>query len=494
MTSIPASQLVNVVPSVLGAGGNPLSLNGVFLTDDTSIPLGTVASFATLADVQAWFGASSLEAQLAAVYFGGFSNATLVPGLIYFAQYNTAAASGYVRGGALTGVTLSAIQALTGVLTLSIDGGSETTGSIDLSGATSFSNAAAIIQTALNTEVPGTTCSYDSQRNAFKITSPTTGASSAIGFPTANALSSGLKLTAAAGAVASAGAAIAVPATFMAALVLVTQNWATFLTTFEPVTATKVLFADWVTQQNDRYAYVAWDTDTGPIAGVDPDSFGALTADYDGVIPVWGTSDKAAFVSGYVAALNFGETNGRATLAFRGQAGLTADVTNATVANNLKANGYNFYASYATANDQFVNMQPGQISGEWDWVDTFVNQIYLNNQLQLAFMTLLTQVKSVPYNQQGFNMLRQAALDPINEALNFGSIRTGVALSASQAVQVNTAAGASISNTLQTQGWFLKVADPGAVVRGQRGSPAMTLWYMDGGSVQSINLASISVE
>jgi hypothetical protein len=164
--SIPASTLVNVTPSVLGPGGNLLALNGVFFTQDASIPVGTVQGFANLAAVQAWFGVSSPEAALAAVYFQGFTGANFLPAQLYFMQYNIAAVSGYVRSGSFAGVSLTALQAFSGVLTTITDGVSSTSLTINLASATSFSNAAALIQTGIQGGTPSSaaTVTYDAQR------------------------------------------------------------------------------------------------------------------------------------------------------------------------------------------------------------------------------------------------------------------------------------------------------------------------------------------
>lgn len=493
MTSIPASQLVSAQGGVLGAGGNRLSLNAIFLTEDTSVPVNEVWAFSTLEDVQAWFGASSVEALLAAVYFSGFENATVAPTTLFFAQYNQAAAAGWLRGGTLAGMTLSQLQALSGTLALTIDGVSETTGAINLSSATSFSNAAGLIQTALAAQAAGTTCVYDSQRRAFKITSPTTGADSAVSFAAVGALATGLRLTDAAGAVESVGAVAAVPADFMANVRNQTQNWASFMTVFEPDLAVKLAFADWVTTSDNRYVYVAWDTDEDALAQNATGTFGVLTATHNGVCPVWGTADKAAFICGTTASINFEETNGRITFAYKGQAGLSADVTNATAANNLIANGYNFYGAYATASENFTFLQPGQVSGAWQWLDEYVNQIKLNSDLQVAQMQLMASAKSIPYNQTGYSMIRATALDPITSAKTFGTIRAGVTLSNSQAAQVNTQAGVKISDILQNEGWYLLVRDASPSVRAQRGSPPITLWYTSGQSVHKINMSSIDI-
>lgn len=591
MKSIPASQLVSVIPSVLGAGGNPLSLNAVFLTEDTSIPIDTAQAFTTLQAVQNWFGATSPEAKLAGIYFSGFTGATTLPGTLYFFQYNAAAVAAYLRGGSLANTALATIKALSGTLTIVVDGVAVTSAAIDLSSATSFSNAATLLQTGLQTtgnvwsgtltttnasavvtinsttggelhvgdvlvgtDIPGgatilsfgtytvlagtgtvnisspatgasgpgagsvtilPTVTYDAQRAAFVVTSPTTGATSSVAYPTTSSLATGLLLTQTAGAVQSIGAAAATPAGAMNALVAATQNWATFMTTFDPDGGTlpptnKLAFANWVSTQtpagSERFAYIAWDTDAGPAASnADASSFGALVtaAAYNGTAIVWEdptltgqqAGSKAAFICGCAASTDFTATNGRIDYAYRGQAGLIADVTDATTAANLEANGYNFYGAYATANQAFTFLQPGSMPGSWKWIDPYINQIWLNAAFQLAMMELLANTKSVPYNNAGYGLIRAALLDPINAALNAGVIRAGVALSAAQIQEINTAAGNNTAaQAVQNIGWYLKITDPGSVVRGQRGSPNMTFWYTDGGSIQKLNLASIDIE
>lgn len=574
-SSIPASQLVLVTPSVLSAGSEALALNSVFVTGNTAIPIDSVASFATLDSVKAFFGATSDEASMAANYFSGFTGATILPSKLYFTRFNDAAVAAYLRSASLSSMTLAQLQALSGTLIVTIDGEVVTSPSINLSSATSFTNAAALITTGIQTVggiftgtgdlatttltidvvtsgavhvgdsvlVDGATsvtivsqtsgapggagiyvvtnpavgsgtnvsltvtssaaATYDSQRHAFVITSPTTGVDSTIGYASGT-LAAGISLTSATGAVLSQGADTATATRVMDAVTAVTQNWALFTTVWEPDLAGKIDFADWVNASNQRYGYVAWDTDVTPTLSEDASgSFGRLTENYEGVIPVWGMGDAegnapadiAAFICGTAAAINFNEQQGRITFAYKSQSGLAADVTDATVAQNLISNGYNFYGDYATANDQFQFLQTGQMSGTWKWIDSYVNQIKLNSDLQLAFMDLLTSVKSVPYNQRGYNLLRAAAADPINAGLNFGSIQPGVELSASQIAQIDSAAGQSgVGRTVSQIGYYLQVTPAVASIRVDRGSPPMTLWYADGGSIQKVVLASINVQ
>lgn len=491
MPSIPASQLVSVQPGVVGTGGSPLSLNAVILTQDTSIPIGTVQPFPTALSVSNWFGAGSPEAQIANVYFLGFDNSNIKPGAIYFAQYPVASVSAYLRGGSLASVTLTQLKTFSGVLSLTVDGTLKTSTTINLSSATSFSNAATLIAAGFT---GGPTVTYDSLRQAFVLTSTTTGVSSTITVASGS-LAANLMLTTATGAVTSQGAIASVQATFMNAVTQITQNWATFMTVWEPVLADKLAFAVWVNAQNDRYTYVCWDSDVTAIQSGNTTSFGPLciAAAYDGVVPVYPSAQKAAFICGMAASIDFTQLNGRITFAYKGQSGLIADVTDPTAAANLIANGYNFYGAYATANQAFTFLQPGSMPGKWAWIDAYINQIYLNSQFQLALMTLMSSSKSLPYNTLGYGLIAAACQDPINQGLNFGSIRSGIPLSAQQAASVNMAAGVPIDQSLTNQGYYLQVLPATAQVRGLRQSPPCTFWYTDGGSIQRINLASIDV-
>jgi hypothetical protein len=339
-------------------------------------------------------------------------------------------------------------------------------------------------------------CTYDSVSSAFVITGGTPGTVGTITYAS-SALSTSLKLTAATGATLSQGAPEGVPSTNLDALIATTQNWASFTTAFEPSITDKLLFAAWTNAQDDRFVYVLWDTDALAITNSALCAGRQIAAaGYAGTAPVYSPTDQylGALVMGFIASLDFARANARATLAFRSQAGMTASVTSSTVAEQLIANGYNFYGAYATANDEFVFLYPGSVSGDFLWLDSYVNQIWLNNSLQLALMTLLTGTPSIPYNAEGYALIEAAALDPINAALLFGAIRPGVTLSAQQAATINNVAGFDAAPIVSARGWYFLVQDASPSVRAARESPPCTLWYADGQSVQKITLASLQVQ
>ena len=492
MPSIPLSQLINVTPGVISAGGQASALVGLVLTNNTRAPIGATPTFPTAAAVGAYFGLTSVEYTFASGYFAGADNSTAKPGALKFAQYPNVAVSAYLRGLNVSGLSLAQVQALAGTITLSVDGTARTSSAINLASAPSLSSAATLIATALGA---GVTVAYDSQSGAFVITSTSTGTASAITFATdaTGNVASGLGLRATDGGVTSQGAIAATPAAFMTG---VTSSYATFATLFKPSTATMLLFAAWNSQQNNDFIYVGWDNDSSPTASNNATaSFGAQVkaANYSGTLPIYDTKAglNAAFVMGTLASIDFDEEDGRTSLAYLSQAGLAADVFDPTIAANLVANGYNYIGDFG---DQANLLQPGSISGPFLWADSYANQIWLTAGMQLASLNLFRAEKNVPYNAAGYAKVEAAQAGPITAAVNFGAIRPGVDLSQTEINELNNAAGKDISATMYQQGWYFAVTPATPGVRIARGSPGCTLFYTDGQSINVLNIAAIEVQ
>ncbi len=493
VASIPASAIVNILPGVISAGGTGLDMIGLILTTSTRAPSGSILRFSDQTSVAAYFGGSSAEASAATTYFNGYIGSFTKPAFVLFASYAAAARSGFLRGGAL-GLTLTELQAFTGTLTINFGSTPLTSATITLAAASSFSNAAALIQAGFT--APGFTVTYDSVADAFLFTSTATGAGATIVYATGT-LATSLNLTQATAATLSQGVIASVPGTAMDAIIAATQDFVAFTTLYAASDDDIVAFATWNGAQQDRFLYVAWTANSAATTNSDTTSPAVRARDLSlsGTEFVYSpTADKAIFELGYIASIDFNRANGRAVAAFRSGSGLLADVTNRTIADNLLTNGYSFYGSYATANDQFTWIYNGQVSGPFAWVDSYINQIWLNNRFQLSLMTLLASVGQIPYNDDGYELLAAGITTDILAAVNFGAIRAGVVLSESQKAQINGIAGTDISDVMFTRGWFLSILDPGPSVRAARGSPVSTFFYTDGQSVQKITLSSLQVQ
>ena len=648
MSTIPVSQIVQVLPNVITAGGTALVLNGVMLTKSIRVPTAAFISFTSAISVGAFFGLASVEYAQAQIYFNGYVLSTQLPGSLLVTRYTETSVAAWLKSGQIATLTLPQLQAISGSLTFTMDNYPRTA-TINLSAATSYTAAGAIIQAALNTADPvaavvtgsiaagsatfnasiaddimtvnsvasgtiyagtvlvgtgvvtgtqvaiqltgtaggvgtysvskdhnlpnattitasygmvtvtavtsgtvsvgqtvtGTNVSagsivtalgtgtglvgtyivqytqtvasatltttatplavtYDSTSGSYYFTSGVTGAAASIAAYATGAIAAPLLLTAATGATLSQGADGATPGAFMAAFTLITQNWASFWTVFDPDdgagNTNKLAFSKWTSAQNNRYAYLCWDSDPSPtLTTPATTSLGYLIStnanNYAGTHLIYDPNNTgvAAFVAGSIASVNFGATNGRITFAFRIQNGLAATVNNAQVAANLLFNGYNFIGAYATANQGFVFYYNGSISGPFQWLDSFINQIYMNSQFQLALIQLLVTVNSIPYNTQGYALVQAACGSVIAQMLNFGAIRAGVPLSSLQVANVNTLAGFRIDDVIFAQGWFFLVQAATPQVRQARGTPTCYFFYLDGQSIQQLTLNSIEL-
>jgi hypothetical protein len=514
MASIPASAIVNVVPGVLTAGASAVSLNGLLVTGTATglrVPVGAVQTFTSAASVSAYFGPTSQEATFASIYFAGSTNSYIKPGALLVAPYPLAAVPAWLRGGSLSAVTLTTLKTYAGTITVTVNGSPITSSAITLTAATSFSNAATIIQAAFTS--PPFTVSWDSVSSAFVFTTTLTGASATFSATVTGTSSASLLLTAATGSVVSQGAAAATPAAFMSSIAALSGAWDTFTTiglvsgqtTWDPDNGAepptnKLLFANWNAAQGNEFLYVATDTDAQPTTSANATgSFGNIlnVAQTSGTMPLYDPNSigLAAFAMGAIASIDFAGTNTRVTLAFQNSAaGLAPVVTSQSVGANLDANGYNYYGTWATTNDQFTFLYPGSVTGAFAWADAYVNAIWLNNSFQNDLMVLLTSAGSIPYNAAGYAMISASLMSTIQQALTFGAIRAGVTLSSTQVAEVNSLAGKAIDGILSTRGWYLLIQDATPSVRVARGTPPMTFWYTDGGAIQSINLASIDVQ
>lgn len=491
--SIPASEIVNILPGVIGAGGTGLDLSGLILTDSVRVAMGSVLRFSTALAVSDYFGATSPEAAQAAIYFRSYRNSLAVPAALLFAPYASLSRTAWLRGGAL-GMTLAQLKALNGVLTVTFNGTALTSGTINLTSATSFSNAASLIQAGFAS--PGFNVTYDSVADAFQFTSIVTGATATV-VPATGSLSTPLKLTTAAGAVTSQGAAASLPGGVMDVVYDTTQNFASFTTLFKPTDAQFLDFARWNNGKENRFLYVGWTDSAAAVTNNDTSSPGYLVRaeNLSGTSPIWSpVPDKATARMSYVASLDFNRTNGRTVAAFRSFSGMLADVTSQLIAANLTANGYDYYGTFATANEEFTWFYNGQVTGDFVWVDSYVNQIWMNSQFQLSWMVLLGSAGQIPYNDEGYELLRAGILTDIETAISYGAIRSGVSLSEAQRALIVALVGRDVSDAIYSTGWFLSIQDPGAAVRAARGSPIITFIYTDGGSVQKINLSSLMVQ
>lgn len=499
--SISASFIVKVNPRVITGGSDNLEFNGLFLADENTISADTlVLTFTSVAQVGAYFGLDSEIYAQSQRYFEGYLNRFSSPRAMLVARRISAPVHGWLRGASLNS-NLAQLKTITdGSMIITIDSEVITISDIDLSGATSLSNAGEIIQAALEAESTGVTVTYSSVFNAFTVTSGTNGPESHVAYaeagPSGTDLAAVLGLDEASNGTLSSGSYGLSAQEQMAEVVARSENWVSF-TTIDEIGAEEALeFAAWASV-NYGYLYVPHTTNTNAISQDSSDDLASLirAGNLAHTWPIYGTVDYASFAMGAIACISWQRTNGTITLAFKRQAGLAAYVVKESDAAILESKGFSYVGDFATRNAQFVFLYNSELPGDaFRWVDSYINSVWLSNRLQVSVMDGLSASGRTPYNERGYTMIRAWMNDPIQEGLNNAAIEPGIALSEGQKSQLTNEAGtADILDALDSQGYFIQIIDPGASVRAQRETPIVNLWYTYGGAIQRIEIASTAV-
>lgn len=491
---ISASQIVQVNPRILASGASNLEFNGLLLTKNSVIPTGQVLNFADLTGVGEYFGLDSEEYSLATVYFLGYDNSFIKPKKLLFAKAIPASIQAFMRGGAVT--DLASLQAIeSGNLDITLDGVNENIEEIDLSSATSFSEVASIIQTALraaNTEKEAytlATVTYSSTFKAFTITNGSLGSESTTAFPSGT-VANALNLTEDLGAVLSQGSDALSYVSQMTAITNVDQNWVNFTTTWTCTEEDVLGYADWANSQGVDYLFIYGDSSPTLLQANSEATiaYAIKEANLSAVAGCYGNQEYPVFIMAIGASIDWTRVNSVITTAFKSQSGLPANDLTSTDALNLISQGMNFVGDYATRNDNFIFNYPGQMFGDYAWIDAYWGAVWLKNQVQAACMFGFNATGRAPYTERGYTLVRSWIQDPINSALNNGVIDVGLTLSETQIATINNEAGLDIATEVANTGYFLLVADPGASARVNRESPTIGLWYTYGGAINALNI------
>ncbi|MEP8891716.1 DUF3383 domain-containing protein [Enterobacter roggenkampii] len=495
MSTIPLSVDFNITPNVVTPAGSAVDANGLMLTDNELVPVGSVVSYFSAADVSALMGSTSKEFLAAQQYFNGYENSSVIPGELLMYRVITADVAGYLLSGNLKGVALATLKAIpAGTITLTVDGVSTTSSSIDLSTATSFSDIASKLQTGIGASKVAV--EWLPIANRFIIRSVTTGADSQVSYASPGALATGLLLTQTTAATVSPGSDAVTMTDMMNNIINTNQNWIPFETLVDLNEQQNSELSAWANSQKSRFVFVYHETSAEATIPNNANCFYqkvVVANGYEGTFPVYGSYLYGAMALAYSGSIDFARTNGRVSFKFRGFSGLAPNVSDLATAQALKSNGYNFYGSYSLNKTMAQYASDGAISGKFVWLDSFINQVWINANLVGAYANLFTNNQSYPFNQNGYGAIQAATIDVANQAINFGAIQKGVVLDQAQIRIVNNTVGKDISATLYSEGWYLFIPTQTGSARLERELQGAIFYYVDGQLIQSINMSSTAI-
>ncbi|MCL1496258.1 hypothetical protein CO583_01875 [Parasaccharibacter sp. TMW2.1882] len=507
--SIPLSYLVSVSPSVIQTGAGQNTLYGLMLSRSSSVPFGRVLTFTNADDVGSLLGKDTLEYQQAVVYFSAYSGASTRPSamnMAYLPSDEKTPIQAALWGGSLAGKTLDALKEVRGALTLNVNGKSGTA-QIDLSQATSFSQAASEIQAALWPSGNGGTVTWNIGLDAFVITAPAQASESdgtaqdstitTASGPVADALA----LSGSKGGITTPSCLSPTAGNVMDILRAANPTWASFFCAFDPQ-AQYLELAKWANGQNSTVMAALHDT---ALTGMTANALSqantlydqAVNAGYNGVFGLNGDPLAAAFASCIYAAVDFTQANGFLPFAGRTSSSLAATVSDRATAAALDAKGISYIGNFAGPVDtDLTQLQSGGVSGPFAWADAYMGQIWFNRRMQHLLALMLRLPRAIPYTRKGDTIIAATLQPAVNDALSFGLISQGVNLSEDEALTISTVYGQNTLTALQNNGYAISVAMENAdpATRGKRQAVTATVIYTQGGSVQRINLNSIEVQ
>ena len=132
-----------------GTYSSPYALNRLFLVGGNITPTNTVLSFNSATAVANYYGAASKEASLAKEFFAGYAGTSAT---MLFTRYGNERRP-HLLGANISNLTLKQLQSISGSLAITFQE-HKYSGSINLSGVKSFSDAADKITRALNHNLP----------------------------------------------------------------------------------------------------------------------------------------------------------------------------------------------------------------------------------------------------------------------------------------------------------------------------------------------------
>lgn len=496
--SINIDQIFPVVSNVVGLSSTDASLAGLFLTENVLVPNSDdyrVMQFNDLATVGLWFGTTSDEYTAATNYFNAFNGASKLPKFILFGRFITAAISPYLQSGVITS-TLAEFQAVTsGSITFTVDGTAYPIVNIDLSTATSLSAVGAIMLAAIQGAIPGITSAtfnYNAVTRKFTFDTAETGIVHTIDFTSDTPLAAMLEMREQDGGYLSQGADAQSPADNMTALTAVTRDWASFTRIFDTSGDTTyeidLALCSWTNSQNDSYKYVPWLTETNLTILNNTSNFASVLATYayENIIPVYNTLQLAAFTVSFAASTDFRSNNGSISYAFKSQSGLAPTVTNDTVSQALLQKGVSFYGDYKSTATDYRFFQDGSITGEFGYAENFDNNYWLKDQLQNTYATLFNGTNKISDSNEGYIMIQTAVKTMMQKAIFNGVVKLNVTIDDATALILKQQAGIPIASLITQAGYYYQIIPNTAADRASKSPVKTRLWYINGGSIRSI--------
>lgn len=434
--AISFSRYVDITSGVGGgAGVRQRDLIGRLFSTNQLIPTKSLIEFDNADDVGTYFGTTSEEYKRAAFYFGWISKNITKARKIAFARWSDTATKPQLFG-KVGDYSLNAFQAVTaGNITITMGAETNPVGPISFSTATSLSDVASILQSAIRAESGdqfiSATVTYDAVRKSFNLEGSQDGvAPIAIEAGATNDIAALLGWLD--GAILSDGVAAETVTDALIESTDASNNYGSFLflPTLTDVQVEEV--AAWNNTQNVLFMYCV------PVSAAKSSSYYNMLKGYQGIavtLDVGPADEYPEMVPMIVlAATDYSRRNSTQNYMFQ-QFNLTPSVTKTADSNIYDPLRVNYYGRTQTAG-QFIDFyQRGVLMGlatNPTDMNTYANEQWLKDAAGAAIMELLLSLAKVSANTEGRSQLLATIQSVIQRALFNGTISVGKPLGNTQ--------------------------------------------------------------
>lgn len=445
--TIDQRRYVDIASGVIGATAVPMQkLDWRVMTDNVLVPTDSVLEFTGATAVAEYFGATSLEATLAAAYFSYVSPAPVGRAkAIQFAAHLASTRAPAITGSADVG-TITQIQGLgsTASFTLNFEtasGPDAEAVTVDLSAVTSYAEVANALTTAFSSTPNAVSVQYTvlAGHGRFVATMPDdtyTQATFAAGAP-ADTL--GLS----AGASFDAGGAAQTMVEALVATVSRNDSFGSLWFETQGDLEEAIAAAQMIASYNVKHQLYL---DVSPAEA--EDYYAALAGVASVGLILRRPSDPhtlAALPAAIMSATDYDRANATTNYMFR----QTGFVFPPQVASDLDANRYdpirvNYYGRTAVAGSTLDFFQRaylcGGVSAPVD-MSVHANEQWLKAYIAQQWFTLLVSTRGIPANVDGAARMRVIVADAVTRALNNGTILPGKTLTPGQILAITDASG-----------------------------------------------------
>lgn len=390
--------------------------------------------YTTLSGITQDFGTTAPEYLAAKNYFSQSPQ----PAQVYVGRWAQTATKGHIRGASLSPAQrlLSNFTGVTsGSLSIAIDGTARNIAGINLSGALNLNGVATLIQAALAAVVPGANVKFDGVYNRFDVSSPTTGATSSVGYATAapsgTDLGPLLHLTSLDASAPVPGAPAETLVSAVATLADMSGAWYSLqvAAVTPPADADHLAVAALVeglsTSQSRIYgatlqnANVLDSTTSADLASQ------LMVGNYSRTYTQFSRNDPYAAESlfGRFATVDFEGSNTTITAAYKQEPGVAAEVLTESQFGQINAKNTNVFVAVQNGTNIIF---PGQMANG-DYIDERIGADWLQNRIQTDCYNLLyTTATKVPQTDAGMSLIKSVIAAACTVAVGNGFLAPGV--------------------------------------------------------------------